>query len=195
MKNNGTKIRENAQVNRSKRKLRKGLTELLQSRTIDNITIQNLCRVAGVDRTTFYKYYKSVNELFDYIESQVMADFEEAIDAMPAIKNPDEVVRMCLEVIDRHRDVARVVFAHKDDNTVQRILYMYHDQCIDYWKTKFRCDNPKTLESLWLFYTSGVIGTIVLWTQGRIRSDTENLAKFISRACEHGISGFMRRKS
>lgn len=44
-------------------RLRRALDELLRTRTLSQITVSELCRTAGVHRTTFYKHHVSVVDL------------------------------------------------------------------------------------------------------------------------------------
>ena len=43
---------------KTKAKLMEALSELTQNRSIDDISVSELCKKAGVNRTTFYKYYQ-----------------------------------------------------------------------------------------------------------------------------------------
>ncbi|MFH5824095.1 TetR/AcrR family transcriptional regulator [Georgenia sp. AZ-5] len=43
--------------------LQRALTELLDTTPLSQVTVSELCRVAGVHRTTFYKHFQTVGEL------------------------------------------------------------------------------------------------------------------------------------
>ena len=43
---------------KTKTKLMQALSELTQDRSMDEISVSELCKKAGVNRTTFYKYYQ-----------------------------------------------------------------------------------------------------------------------------------------
>jgi len=61
------KRNENPRVIETKSLLEKGLLRLLEHRSISKVSITALCEEAGVNRTTFYKYYESVEQLYDTI--------------------------------------------------------------------------------------------------------------------------------
>lgn len=67
---------ENQRIRLSKTLLKNALIDLLHDKTIEKITIYELCEKAQINRTTFYKYYGSQYNLLDDIESDFFADLE-----------------------------------------------------------------------------------------------------------------------
>ena len=51
--------RENQRIMLSKRLIKESLTRLLASESIHKISVRMLCEEAGINRSTFYKYYGS----------------------------------------------------------------------------------------------------------------------------------------
>jgi len=72
------KRRETPRVKETKALLRNALLRLLEQRTISKISITALCEEAGVTRATFYKYYGSIEELYDAIIDQHLAELYDA---------------------------------------------------------------------------------------------------------------------
>ncbi len=54
---------QNMRVLMSKKMLQEGLFRCLQKKTIDKITVSELCREAGVNRTTFYNHYTEPRDI------------------------------------------------------------------------------------------------------------------------------------
>ncbi len=46
-----------ARIEKTREKLMKALSELSQTQPVERISVSELCKKAGVNRTTFYKYY------------------------------------------------------------------------------------------------------------------------------------------
>ena len=53
----------------SQKMLRKALLELMQTKKLSAITVTDICKLADLNRGTFYKYYDDVNDLFSHIEA------------------------------------------------------------------------------------------------------------------------------
>ncbi len=54
--------------------------KLLSKKELDDITVTELCRTAGVDRKTFYHHYKSIADIPEEIERQVISDIQQVFD-------------------------------------------------------------------------------------------------------------------
>lgn len=61
------------------------LIHLLEKKDIDYITVKEICNIAGLNRSTFYLHYESINDLVDetmeYITNKFMNYFDEDIDS------------------------------------------------------------------------------------------------------------------
>ena len=62
--------REDLRVKRTKKALSEAFIKLLESKPLDEITVNELCDVAGVRRATFYKHY---SDKFDFITAYTCA--------------------------------------------------------------------------------------------------------------------------
>ena len=57
---------------RSKESLISALVSLLKNRSIEELTISELCEKADVNRNTFYSHYSDINDLFDELKGKYM---------------------------------------------------------------------------------------------------------------------------
>ena len=58
-------------VLRTQRLIRKILAELLESKELKDITVQEIADMANFSRTTFYNYYKNVYDIYHQIEREL----------------------------------------------------------------------------------------------------------------------------
>lgn len=70
---------ENQRIRLSKTMLKNALIRLLANKSIDKITVYELCAEAQINRTTFYKYYGNPRQLLDDIIQDIALDFEQAL--------------------------------------------------------------------------------------------------------------------
>lgn len=67
---------ENQRIRISKKMLKDSLIRLLKDNDIQKIAIQDICREAQVNRTTFYKYYGSQYDLMEDIQKDIFDELE-----------------------------------------------------------------------------------------------------------------------
>ena len=63
----------------TKRKLTNTFLVLVENKKIKDITVLELCKEAKINRTTFYKYYKDIEDLVLKIEESLLTDLEKHI--------------------------------------------------------------------------------------------------------------------
>ena len=66
---------DNRRVRMTKRMLKEALLELLEHKPLEKVTVTQVCARADVNRSTFYAYYESVEQLLREIEDEVLEDF------------------------------------------------------------------------------------------------------------------------
>ncbi len=64
--------KDNQRVRLTKRLLRESIIKLLGKQTIYDITVSQLCEGAGINRSTFYKYYNNIREIYEEIEQEAL---------------------------------------------------------------------------------------------------------------------------
>ena len=71
--------KEDIRVTKTKRDLRKALTELMERKEFDKITVCDICEEAMINRMTFYKHYMDKYDLLadvlDFMSQQLKAEF------------------------------------------------------------------------------------------------------------------------
>ena len=70
-------MEENPRVRETKRLLFGALLKLLETGTIAEVSVSALCRAAGVNRSTFYRYYRTPYDLLLAMHERVIDAFEE----------------------------------------------------------------------------------------------------------------------
>ena len=63
----------------TKKKLTNTLLLIIKEKSIQDITVLELCKRADINRTTFYKYYKDVDDLVNSIEASLISELKKGI--------------------------------------------------------------------------------------------------------------------
>ncbi len=101
----------NQRVAVTKRMLKEGLMRLLAEKTLDKITITELCEEAGINRTTFYRYYELPKDVLtemqnDFFE-ETFAHFQKTLTI-----NDVEHFFVCLY---EHAELVKIFFKYNSD--------------------------------------------------------------------------------
>lgn len=114
---------ENQRVRITKMLLKESLIKLLYEKSIDKITVRELCESAGINRSTFYKHYGSQFDVYDEIEQ----DFFTAALEMLTFEKEKGRTGICrfLEFLkERKEEIYVIIVLNADADFVHRIFDM-----------------------------------------------------------------------
>ena len=97
--------KEDRRVRRTKKLLTQALTQLLQQKQVNEITVKELTDLADMNRGTFYLYYKDIFDMLEKIEDELFENLNGIIDL------PENT-----EVSEQARPLLRDLFTFIEDN-------------------------------------------------------------------------------
>lgn len=100
---------ENQRIRISKKMLKSALLQLLEKKSLDKITIYELCDTAQINRTTFYKYYGSQAELLADLENDLFSALELHLSALRDLSQLEAVCAQALEHLKANQNDWRVL--------------------------------------------------------------------------------------
>lgn len=175
----------------TKKKLTNSLLELLQTKKIKDITVLELCKIAKINRTTFYKYYKDVDDLVLKIEESLLSDLEKHI---VDIKRNYLIsfTGKIIETIASHKEIYTKLLGENGDYTfLNKILSLVYEQSIVEWQKLLRKATKDDLEKIYSFIVDGTVGIVNDWIKNNCKEEPNNVAIFINKICMSGLSSFI----
>ena len=107
-------------VKRTKKLLRDSLFSLLQTKSINEITITELTEVADINRATFYFYYTDIFDMLDQIQNEAYEMFETVLQGTEEHINSQEAFAKYIENIllfcKENPSIARFVITREYNN-------------------------------------------------------------------------------
>ncbi len=168
---------ENQRIRLSKKMLKEALIHLLQKKTIEKITIYELCDAAQINRTTFYKYYGNQYDLLDEIENEFFADLEKYL-LMEDQVEYDSIIRI-LEYLESEQEKCKVLINSVPDQVFSEKLFG-----LPAIRTLIKNHTPGLYtesqeEYFVLFFCQGGYAIIRKWLNKDDRESPEEIAKLI----------------
>lgn len=115
----------------TKMMLRESLMKLLTEKPIANISVTELCRVADVNRGTFYAHYRQPSDVLDEIENSL---FNSLNDILSRDNNLETLHRDVLHCLYDNRSVCRILLGSNSNiKFMQRITEMSIDKFSQMW--------------------------------------------------------------
>lgn len=117
--------RENQRVMLSKRLIKESLMRLLAKESLHKISIRMLCEEAGVNRSTFYKYYGSQYDVLAEMEADMIGSVRCTLEDGGVDGASGEKLEMICAYFERHMDsVQALVGNNVDPDFPERLFNM-----------------------------------------------------------------------
>ncbi|MGM9619729.1 MAG: TetR/AcrR family transcriptional regulator [Oscillospiraceae bacterium] len=160
------KTKENQRIALTKRLLKESLLRLMPEKSIQRITVSELCEASEINRSTFYNHYGCPADVLKEIETDVIADLERIWDTEGAEKNwpmNRRVEALCAYLLE-HRQVAMLLLRDSDTNSEFATLLSQaaHVRAI-YEQLLSHVENPDSKQLMTTFLTTGTYHMIRQW--------------------------------
>lgn len=191
-----TKINTNdRRVKRTKKLLRDSLFSLLQTKSINEITITELTEVADINRATFYFYYTDIFDMLDQIQNEAYEMFETVLQGTEEHINSQEAFAKYIENIllfcKENPSIARFVITREyNNNKVLKKIKKLLAKNVPVAKETYAQDDPRRF--ILNFALNSLTGTVVDWMDDGMVIPPDVMADFISNMY---ISGSLYAKT
>lgn len=153
-------MKTDARIIHTRRALRCALLALLQEKSVDDVTVKEVCEKANVSRATFYKHYKDCYDLLKQMETCMLEKYLHALN----ITNPVDVNQLAdavYDMVSENADLFRLVYANqRNEQRIQYLIKLAHDPTVRIWKKLLNGISDTEVELLFSFVANGLVNTI-----------------------------------
>jgi AcrR family transcriptional regulator len=155
---------------KTKEALHNALLELLKEKSLEIISISEICRKARVNRGTFYLHYGQIEDLFEEYFKEITADlarsYQEPYRSVPVLKitELDPSTIRIFHHIEKYKPFYRIVLSKK-------VPLMYYYLLFDEIKHLLLQDKEGVLKEgvnhqlYFAYQANAIIGIIIEWYQ------------------------------
>ncbi len=175
-------------VKRTKKALRDALFELLETKTINQITVTELTTLADVNRATFYFYYTDLIDMLQQIQNEAYQLFSDIISesnsSINTIEGFTEYADSLLKFCKDHERLCRFIINNDVNNQLfQQIQFLMLNN-IPNTKDNFSENNPARYSTN--FILTAITGVLIDWMNEGMKIPTRELARFFANIYING---------
>ena len=187
--NEAPQKKEDRRVRRTKKLLTQALTQLLQEKQINEITVKELTDLADMNRGTFYLYYKDIFDMLEKIEDGLF----EALDEIVSLHEHDDVSQQTKPIlldlfhfIEENQEMCRVLLSpHGDMNFLHRLNKVVREKCLQMWPNEEE-KKDVTFEYHYSFVVYGCVGVFRTWLNSKCQEPAEKMADMADAMIRRG---------
>ena len=162
---------------KTKGKFRRALLDLLSVKSLNQISVCEICQKAGVNRNTFYAHYTSAEELMKETETAFTANLIDSIrikgEYITSIKTLMDVV---LNFAKNNRDMCVLLFSGTSSDLMTDILNEIYASATDTW-CRAAGISVQDAGFLFNFISGGAVSVIRAWVGSGFAEDTGLVAE------------------
>ena len=185
--------KEDRRVRRTKKILTQALTELLQQKQVNEITVKELTDLADMNRGTFYLYYKDIYDMLGKIQDEMF----EKLDAIFAPHANEEVTEQTRPIlldlfrfIEENQEMCRVLLSPNGDMSfLHRLNEVLREKCLHLYLGSEPVANEEDFDYRYSFVVYGCAGIIRSWVGRNCPEKPEQMAELTSRMILSGGIG------
>lgn len=154
---------DSRRVQETKQKLQTALLELLQEKNIEQITVMEITERAQINRTSFYRYYLDVYDLYEQIIDALVEKLQQAI--------PRVLLKMLHQTPFSYQEVMMQFW---QENQTLMTKCLQDNRLIQKLKTRNKAwfkeildidETDTALDFILEFYVAGQVGLVSYWMQ------------------------------
>lgn len=175
---------EDRRTRKTKKAIESSFLTLLERKSINRITVAELCRMADIGRGTFYLHYMDVYDLYDRLEDELSAGLYKLFeDAFPSTDR-DNSRRLAHELtayIEDRRELFLLLTREDNRSSLQRITRRFSEKVINENLLLHPDGNARydAMESV--FVVSGITGVLEEWLKGAMAAPREEVADALDK--------------
>lgn len=175
-------MEENRRIKMTKRMLKDALLDLLEGEPLAKISVTDLCKLADVNRATFYAYYPDTQALLREIEDDAMGSVPvpESAKSYYTVEDLMQGHAQFFRAIRENARVFRILMARTDgDDFTQRVIAFLMEK---YYRHTAG-DNSLLIRCEYVFATYGCIGLLKEWVRTDFPISAHKLAEIVVQMC------------
>lgn len=180
----------------TKKTIKDTFIKLLDEKDIKKITVSEICKIADINRATFYRYYLDVYDLLDKIQ-------EEFIDKLkaPYLENPSRVnsvgafTKEILNVFIDNKELVKILFdTNNNIYFLNDVLEVAYYMCQKRWGEDQPSISEDEINYAVTFIFNGALGVVNFWVKNDFDKDINEVSETIEKLAYFGTKKFIYKK-
>jgi len=178
-------------IRKTKEALEEAILEILKEKTIHKVTVSEICQLADLNRSSFYRYYSDPMNLLESIET----DFFETIASQWQDYETGKLMpgagKYFIEKIYENREFCLILFGpHGNPQLLSQLLAFTYDNSIAYFENAQSETEDVNYDFIYTYVLRGSIGIVEKWILDGCRQPPEEISKLIEGLTTYGLSEF-----
>lgn len=182
-------------IRKTKLAIREALVDLLKVNSdLNAISITDICKVADINRKTFYNNYRDLNDLMNEIENEIVTEFKQVIDGQDIqylLNNSQHFFDALTSTIESNYGFySQLISKGHRDGLVEKVKQTIILSTKDFMIQTHKFDEL-TLDFVITYVISGIVALYQQIFSGDIQIPKNQISKYLKQIVIHGVESFI----
>ena len=181
-------------VRKTKALLLKGLTELMEQKDVNHISVRELTDLVDLNRGTFYLHYRDIFDMVNQVEDELFQEFDNLfVDTAPedpTVSSTQIVLTNVFTFLSENEKTVRAFIGpHGDLTFINRLKNLVKTRVRKAWED--RGLDPDKFEYFFAYTASGCIGLMESWLKNGFQESAEEMARMADSMLTSGVDSLL----
>lgn len=162
-----------ARTRYTKMVIRNAFLQLLREQSIERISVAEICRLAEINRATFYRYYENQYDLLSALENEMLDEIKKSTYEYKG--NIDKLTETILNRLSEQKETWTLLLSdHADLGFLSKIFAFFEEYLAKNYSTK-----ESELRYRFLLY--GYSGIFDYWIKSGMKEPPKKIAEYLGK--------------
>ena len=185
--------KQNSSKEKTRERLINSFWELYKKEDINKININDLCTNADYERTTFYRYFRDINDILNQVEDGIINNLHNSIMEKLDSKKSNEIIITNFRKFANKYGEYIVTFCEKGNTSFYlKFKKLIKDDVYQYMNINLKNDSQK--EFLFEFVFASLLNSFTYWYNNQNKIKLESFVDFTNTIILNGTKSIMSFK-
>lgn len=170
--------KENQRVTITKQMLKTGFMNLAKKKSVDRISVLELCKESGINRATFYRHYQEPRDILIEMEKELFTEMWDTIDRPSSLEDLEHYLEQVCNYFIEHSKLLELLILNHSDAVFVRVLNEIYAET---WKhasglQAFKAFDDESAKIFALYAGGGSYYILRSWLLGEIKKTPKEIA-------------------
>jgi len=173
----GTKNNRRAQM--TERLIQDSLIQLLQHQELNEITVTAVCKMADINRGTFYAHYDDVKDCMHTMEQDATKELLAVINEHLHPDSLRAILTGIFEIVKKRHAVTSFILT-TDQDFLMHFIATTKREILEHNQSLIGNISAREGQYMFEYYLNGIVGVVRYWLKTDLQESPETLAAFIN---------------
>lgn len=179
----------------TKKIIKETFLNLLNEKEINKITVSEICKIADINRATFYRYYLDVYDLLDSIQAEFINELKTSSTTNINTYSVSTFSKELLTIFLENKELVKILFnTNNNIYFLNEVLEVAYSKCREKWLLDLPNISEEDIEYASIFIFNGALGVVNYWVKNDFDKDVNEISNIIEQLSYYGTRKYIYKK-